>query len=303
MESWDWKILQVLYEQKSITKTAQTLFTSQPALTARLQQIEKEFGIKIVHRSSKGVQFTPQGEYLANSATQVLHNLQRIREQVANLSDSVSGVLRIGASSYFTMYSLPPLLRQFKQLHPAVEFKVLTAWSREIYNRVHNQEVHLGFVSSDYGWSDCRQLLFEESIYIASADAISLENLPALPRIDYQSDGLIKAMIDGWWRENFSAPPHVTMEVDKLATCKEMVKHGLGYAVMPSRILNDTPQLRRILLTDRTGQPILRKSWLIYQQESLEIKALAAFADFVETYDFLNADDTQYYRQHQRTDA
>ena len=303
MESWDWKILQVLYEQKSITKTAQTLFTYQPALTARLQQIEKEFGIKIVHRSSKGVQFTPQGEYLANSATQVLHNLQRIREQVANLSDSVSGVLRIGASSYFTMYSLPPLLRQFKQLHPAVEFKVLTAWSREIYNRVHNQEVHLGFVSSDYGWSDCRQLLFEESIYIASADAISLENLPALPRIDYQSDGLIKAMIDGWWRENFSAPPHVTMEVDKLATCKEMVKHGLGYAVMPSRILNDTPQLRRILLTDRTGQPILRKSWLIYQQESLEIKALAAFADFVETYDFLNADDTQYYRQHQRTDA
>ena len=303
MESWDWKILQVLYEQKSITKTAQTLFTSQPALTARLQQIEKEFGIKIVHRSSKGVQFTPQGEYLANSATQVLHNLQRIREQVANLSDSVSGVLRIGASSYFTMYSLPPLLRQFKQLHPAVEFKVLTAWSREIYNRVHNQEVHLGFVSSDYGWSDCRQLLFEESIYIASADAISLENLPALPRIDYQSDGLIKAMIDGWWRENFSVPPHVTMEVDKLATCKEMVKHGLGYAVMPSRILNDTPQLRRILLTDRTGQPILRKSWLIYQQESLEIKALAAFADFVETYDFLNADDTQYYRQHQRTDA
>ena len=303
MESWDWKILQVLYEQKSITKTAQTLFTSQPALTARLQQIEKEFGIKIVHRSSKGVQFTPQGEYLANSATQVLHNLQRIREQVANLSDSVSGVLRIGASSYFTMYSLPPLLRQFKQLHPAVEFKVLTAWSREIYNRVHNQEVHLGFVSSDYGWSDCRQLLFEESIYIASADAISLENLPALPRIDYQSDGLIKAMIDGWWRENFSAPPHVTMEVDKLATCKEMVKHGLGYAVMPSRTLNDTPQLRRILLTDRTGQPILRKSWLIYQQESLEIKALAAFADFVETYDFLNADDTQYYRQHQRTDA
>jgi len=303
MESWDWKILQVLYEQKSITKTAQTLFTSQPALTARLQQIEKEFGIKIVHRSSKGVQFTPQGEYLAKSATQVLLNLQRIREQVANLSDSVSGVLRIGASSYFTMYSLPPLLRQFKQLHPAVEFKVLTAWSREIYNRVHNQEVHLGFVSSDYGWSDCRQLLFEESIYIASAETISLENLPALPRIDYQSDGLIKAMIDGWWRENFSAPPHVTMEVDKLATCKEMVKHGLGYAVMPSRILNDTPQLRRILLTDRTGQPIRRKSWLIFQQESLEIKALAAFVRFVEAYDFLNTDDTQQHRCEQGNNA
>ena len=113
----------------------------------------------------------------------------------------------------------------------------------------------------------------------------------------------IKAMIDGWWRDNFSVPPHVTMEVDKLATCKEMVKHGLGYAVMPSRILNDIPQLRRILLTDRTGYPILRKSWLLYQQESLEIKALAAFVHFVETYDFSDADDSQNHRQQQRSDA
>ena len=152
MEDWDWRILQVLHEQKNITKTAQALFMSQPALTARLQHIEKEFGIKIVVRTSKGVQFTPQGEYLARSSEEVLQKIRDIREQVSNLDKDVVGTLRIGASSYFTMYTLPALLRSFHKEYPAVDFKVTTAWSKEIFNQVQNRQIHLGFISSDYGW-------------------------------------------------------------------------------------------------------------------------------------------------------
>ncbi len=294
MEDRDWQILQVLYEQKSITKTAQTLFTSQPALTARLQQIEKEFGVKIVHRTSKGVQFTPQGEFLAKSSSEVLQKLQKIKEQALNIGDAVSGTLRLGASSYFTMYSLPRLLKLFKEQHPHVEFKVMTTWSRDIFNLVHNREVHIGFVSSDYGWPDRKQLLFEESIYVASSDAIQLEDLPGLPRIDYLTDGLIKASIDSWWREHFQQSPHISMEVDKLATCKEMVRHGLGYAVMPDRILSDTPELRKIQLLHKDGSPVVRRSWMIYREEDLEMKALMAFVHFVDTYDFLDPHNAQH---------
>ena len=286
MEDRDWLILHVLHEQKSITKTAQLLFTSQPALTARLQQIEKEFGLKIVHRTSKGVQFTPQGEFLAKSSTEVLQKLRKIKEQVLNIGDSVSGTLRLGASSYFTMYTLPHLLRQFKKQHPQIEFKVMTTWSRDIYNLVHNREVHIGFVSSDYGWPDRQHLLFEEPIYVASADDIRLEELPFLPRVDYQTDGLIKAAIDSWWREHFTQPPILNMEVDKLATCTEMVKHGLGYGIMPARILADTPHLKRIKLINAEGQPIVRKSWMIYHASSLEINALKEFICYVEAYRF-----------------
>ena len=303
MEDRDWHILQVLHEQKSITKTAQALFTSQPALTARLQQIEKDFGVKIVHRTSKGVQFTPQGEFLAKSSSEVLLQLQKIREQALNIGDAISGALRLGASSYFTMYSLPRLLKLFKQQHPHVEFKVMTTWSRDIFNLVHNREVHIGFVSSDYGWPDRKQLLFEESIYVASATAIRLEDLPGLPRIDYLTDGLIKASIDGWWREHFHQSSYIAMEVDKLATCKEMVRHGLGYAIMPDRILSDTPELRQIQLVHKDGSPVLRKSWMIYREEDLEMKALTAFVDFVSTFDFSDPHNTHYNSRQQRDET
>lgn len=282
MEDRDWLILQVLYEQKNITKTAQALFISQPALTARLRNIEEEFGIKIVYRTSKGVHFTPQGEYLAKSSTDMLFTLRKIKEHVTDMNSSVAGTLRLGASSYFTMYMLPKLLKAFKHDYPHVEFKLTTTWSRDIFNLVHNQDIHIGFVSSDYGWQNQRHLLFEEPVCVASASQIDLKNLPKLPRINYQTDSLIKAQIDKWWRENFSVPPSISMEVDKLSTCKEMVVNGLGYGIMPSMIVNNIENLHKIIITDKQGNPILRQTWMLYHEDLLEMNIVNAFVHFVK---------------------
>lgn len=288
MEERDWLILQVLYEQKNITKTAQALFISQPALTARLRYIEGYFDVKIVYRTSKGVHFTPQGEYLAKAAAEVLVNLRTIKEKVADMSASVTGTLRLGASSYFTMYMLPRLLKQFKQEYPHVEFKVTTTWSRDVFNLVHNQDIHVGFVSSDYGWQNQQHLLFEEPICIASTNEIDIKELPKLPRINYQSDALIKSIVDKWWRENFSEPPSISMEVDKLSTCKEMVVNGLGYAIMPAMIVKNIDTLHKIILKDPAGQPLLRRTWMLYHEEMLDMGIVHAFVDFVKRIDFPN---------------
>ena len=61
MEDRDWQILQELHRTKNITKAAQLLYMSQPALTARLQNIETEFNVRVVTRSTKGIKFTPEG--------------------------------------------------------------------------------------------------------------------------------------------------------------------------------------------------------------------------------------------------
>ena len=50
MDERDWLILKILYEKKNITKTAQSLYISQPTLTKRIQQIEKEFDLTIINR-------------------------------------------------------------------------------------------------------------------------------------------------------------------------------------------------------------------------------------------------------------
>ena len=291
MDYRDWEILKVLYNQKNLTKTARLLFLTQPALTSRLKHMQEELGVTIVTRESRGVHFTPQGEYLVHCAEEALAHFEKIKENVQNMShnesDKVAGTLKLGVSNFFANYELPYLLKQFKSQFPHVEFKVITGWSRDVTQLIHNKDVHIGFVRGDYG---CRGLsthqLFEETICVASKDEIDIRDLPHLPRIEYRGDYLLKSIIDHWWAENYAQAPFISIEVDQVDTCKEMVINGLGYGILSSRVLSGIEDLSKVLITDQEGNPILRRTWMYYHKESLEWNVVKAFVDFIENYDW-----------------
>jgi DNA-binding transcriptional LysR family regulator len=282
LEDRDWLIIQALNAEKNITKAAQLLYMSQPALTSRLQHIEREFGVQIVHRSTKGIQITPEGEFLVKASSEMVERLSHIKNEVRNLSRIDSGTLEIGASNYFTMYTLPYVLKLFKKNYPNADFNMTTDWTKNIFSLIYNKKTHVGFVSVDYGGCKNMHLLYEEPVCIASMQPFKFEELPTLPRIEYQSDYLLKSQIDKWWRENFLKPPTINMHVDKLATCKEMVKNGLGYAILPSRIVDNLPNIQKLNLKDATGNYIMRKTWMIYNQDTLELPIVKLFVDFVK---------------------
>eukprot|EP00130_Batrachochytrium_dendrobatidis_P008620 XP_006683495.1 hypothetical protein BATDEDRAFT_28997 [Batrachochytrium dendrobatidis JAM81] len=198
------------------------------------------------------------------------------------MENNIAGTLRLGVSTFFTDYMLPNLLKLFKEKYPNIEFKVSTGFSSHIAHLIHNQEVHIGIVKGDYNWKDQKHLLFEETICIASKEKIDIRNLPYLPRINYDTDTLLKNSIDNWWSEHFTQPPHVNIEVDKVNTCKEMVVNGLGYAIMPSMILHDVHNVYRTDIQTIAGKPIVRKTWMYYHKESLKLNIVKAFVDFIE---------------------
>lgn len=288
MDEKDWLILKTLYEQKSITKTAASLFISQPALSSRLQHIEARFGTIIVVRSNKGVQFTPEGEYLVRCSYEMLKKVRSYEENIQNMREQPAGTLRIGASNFCTKYILPELLRLFKVQYPNIEFKVTTGWSKEIAGLVYNNDVHIGFVKGDYSWTNQKILLQEEKMYVSYRTPFSLINLPRMPRIDYQNEYEVQALLDKWWNENFSVPPRIGMEVDKVDTCQEMVYKGLGYAFLPGLILRSHAGLYNLEMLFKSGNSLLRRTWLLYNKETMELKLGRAFFDFVKSTDFMN---------------
>jgi len=286
VDNRDWLIIKVLHEQKNISKTAQSLFMSQPALTARIRSIEDEFDSKIIYRGSRGVHFTPEGDYLAECAKNMLNNLRHIKEELGNMGADIKGTLRIAAPNYLTQFKLPGLLGQFKERFPHVEFDVINAWSRDICSLLYNQDVHVGFVRTDYGWRGEKHLLHQEPICIVSKHKISFADLPHLPRIDYITDSSYKMFQDSWWNDNFSQSPKIGMTVSQMGICKAMVLNGLGYAILPETILHDSPKMHKIPVTDKAGQPVLRPTWLLYQREILDLRMVQLFIDFAQTLNF-----------------
>lgn len=285
MDDRDWMILNTLYNKKNITKAAKNLFISQPALTKRLQLMEKEFGVIIVNRESRGVQFTSQGEYLAKCSEEILLKLEKIKENVLNMNGDVRGTLRIGVSNFFAKYKLPRILKLFKDQYPNVEFKVTTDWSSDIFKLIYNKNIQVAFVRGDYSFKGKKYLLSEENICVASKDKISLENLPKLPRIVYKTDYLLKVIIDNWWTENYLESPMVSIEVDQGDACRGMIVNGLGYGIMPSATLDNIDGIYKINLADKEGNELLRRTWMLYNEETLEMNVVKAFVNFVENLD------------------
>jgi DNA-binding transcriptional LysR family regulator len=281
MDEKDWRMLEIIYQERNITKAAEQLYISQPSLTYRIKQLEREFGVKILSRKKRGVDFTAEGEYLVSYAGSMLRQLRETKDYLNNLDQTIKGTLRLGVSQTHARYELPQVLAQFLAKHPEVDLDVRTGYSLEVLQMMQQEEVSIGIVRDPYDWKGPKALMGNEGIYLVSKDEIDMEKLPYLPRIDYRTDLSLKNRIDKWWKASFELPPKVAMRVDLIDTCREMVHQGLGYAILPEICLKDSSDLHRYEL--KIGnEKLTRQTWLLFDENSSELSVVDAFIEFIQ---------------------
>jgi len=276
-------LITTLYEHPNITRTAEILFTTQPTVSKRLLQIEEEFGVQIVIRGPKGVSFTPEGEFIALEGSKLIQHMKSIKENVQKISNGHSGWIRLGITNSMGRYILPPLLNRYKELLPRVDFNMSTDISGSIISMVEKQKVHIGFIRGGAETEMEKHLLSISQAYLVSKDKISLRDLPSLNQIQYISDAFSKRSIAQWWRNQFTDPPHIGMQVNHGDTCREMISSGLGYGIFlsPEFIEGDT-RLYQLPLHFRDGTPFVRKNWMIWHKESWNIPLIRNFIEFIK---------------------
>lgn len=284
MDEKDWEAMQVLYEEKNISRASERLYISQPALTYRLKNLEKEVGTKLFFKTKKGIELTAEGIYLAHYAEEMTTKLQNTKDYLQNMQQDIRGIIRLGVSSNFAQYKLPPLLKEFLTIYPNVQFSVNTGWSADVMGLLNSSGVHLGILRGDYNWTGSKTLLQTEQLFLISKKEVDMEKVPELPFINYKTDSSLKDIISKWWHNRYIEPPMVTMETDRQETCKEMVKNDLGIAILPEICLRPSDELYKYPLYYENGEPVTRDTWLMYNQEFLKLSTVQKFTDFLDTH-------------------
>ncbi len=149
MTDQDWKIITTLYSTSNITRTAGILYTTQPTISKRLQQMEQELGVRLVERNSKGVHFTPEGDFVAEEGRKILQKISTIRESVLKISNGHTGKIRLGITNSMGRYILPPLLNLYKKKYPRVDFEFSTGVTSEVSAMLENHHSHVGFIRGE----------------------------------------------------------------------------------------------------------------------------------------------------------
>lgn len=268
----------------SVTGAARALYVTQPALTARLNALERDVGAPLLVRRRGGVRLTEAGRTFLPYAERALQAVADGRVVLTELQRGAAGYVSICASPIVSTYALPTILNRFSQTHPGVQVAVRTGHSEEMIELVKRDEVSVGLLRA-FNDPDVEQFtLYEDELVLVVPVAHACGNVVRLTELGdehfvlFDSASSYHELTNAMFLEAGIAPRSV-MELDNVDSAKKMVELGLGVAFLPHVAVADevrSGSLRIVELADR--RPPRRPIAAVRRKDAGEpIGATAAF--------------------------
>src|SRR6266540_2795564 len=250
----------------SISRAAQRLHVTQPALTARVLRLEESLGAQLFVRGRTGTRLTDAGRMLVPYAERALAALNQGREAVAEVTRGSAGQLTIGAAPAVSSYVLPAVLRKFQALHPRVQLSVRSGHSEEILELVLREEVEIGLMRPlRHPDLEVRPLYADELVLVvspshalASGGQIEMAELATEHLILFDCTSSYHELTSSILREA-GIRPRGLIEVDNVDAAKRMVEEGLGAALLPRTSVSDGLQEGRLAVVAITDMAPVRR--------------------------------------------
>jgi DNA-binding transcriptional LysR family regulator len=277
--------------RRNVSRAAEALYVSQPALTARLKALERELDAPLFVRTGRGVRLTEVGREFLPYAERVLATLSDGRRRLADVRAGGAGELVIGAAPTISTYVLPAVLRRFQSVHPGAALSVRAGHSEDVLGMVLREEVQVGLarairhpeVNSMPFFEDEIVLVVDRKHPFASQDRVRLESVAAERIILFDRASSYHELTSALFRQA-GVVPRAVMELDDVAAAKKMVEHGLGLALLPRAAV--AAELRRGSLhaVKIAGAPVFRRRIVALRRKDAgrPTALLAAFLAMLE---------------------
>jgi len=269
----------------SMTRAADSLCLTQPAITQHIQALEHELGIKLFDRYPRGMRMTPAGELLRIYAQRCLASLEECRLAITELEAGHVGKLVIGAGVTTSIFVLPDWLRKFRSNYPDIEVIIRTGRSREILTLLKDGEIDLGIITTpvDHPHLSLQPLFVEDIILVVppehpfANESIHTERLVEVPLILFPHGNGFRAYLDQALIQT-GMPITVKMETDSVEAIKRFVEAGLGASFLPRSAVQEELSrgtLAAIVLPDIA--PLQRTTYLAYQSNRYQTFSVRHF--------------------------
>ncbi|MFC3450154.1 LysR family transcriptional regulator [Amycolatopsis speibonae] len=244
METRQLECFVAVAEELSFTRAARRLFAVQSTVSATIQALEGELGVKLFDRSTRRVALSPAGLVFLPEAKSALEAVDRAREVVADASAGLRGSLRVGTLTSVGDLDLPDLLGAFHRRYPLVELHVTVSITgstglAEDLRQGRLDVALLGLPESDLAGLDTKLVgsvpfvaLLPDGHRLGDRRSLSLPDLAGESFVDNPRGFGNRVALDRAF-EAIGAPRRVVVEVADLRAVPAYVAAGLGVAVVP----------------------------------------------------------------------
>ncbi|MCD8152984.1 MAG: LysR family transcriptional regulator [Clostridiales bacterium] len=234
------KAFAMVAECRNISKASKELFISQPALSKKMSDLEKELGVALLVRDNRSASLTAAGEFFYKRSQEIIRNTEQLAFEMRKMGHDNMSVIRVGMSGIERAF-LPPYIREFHLAYPEIDYDVQYGNAVKIKEALSTGEIDVGFLL-DFdaerltGFSN--RMLFRARFCVVlpkghplrTRDSLTLEELHEEILITFSSTSSLANTLKMFRQANFN-PQHITLK-ENIEDVFLAVENGMGIGIL-----------------------------------------------------------------------
>ena len=250
----------------SLTRAAEELYISQPAVSQSIKQLETQLGVSLFNRTRRGMELSAQGgKVIFAEVERALALLKEAENRLAQVQASATGTIRIGASDTIFEYFLADKIVDFHEKFPAVKIELMADFTPDTIEKLKADRCDVAFVNLPIEVDpelelegNCMRLndifIASDKIQELSAGVISLSKLKKYPLIMMDKNTVARHALDAFMGR-MGVELTAAIEVGSWDLMKRLVEKGMGIGVIPREYA--TAKLEEGTLFEVRTDPVL----------------------------------------------
>jgi DNA-binding transcriptional LysR family regulator len=269
------KAFQAVANNGSITRAAQLLHVSQPAVSKHLKKLEGEYGVKLFERNAGAAELTDAGSSLLRHVNAILVHLDDAKKELKSPKDlTKSDSLKVAGSYAASALLLPSLLVNFKSKHRDTAIILRTGTTREVKTMLLNSTVELALlnefpVNPDWASEPFRKeklvVFAAPSHPLARKKQLSLSDLRQAPLVTTGMASAVDKMLNHLVHEGLGAK--IAIQCGSPASVKIVVKNKIGLGILFQDMLIQEIRNKLFKVLQIPGLALTVQSYIVYYRD------------------------------------
>jgi DNA-binding transcriptional LysR family regulator len=279
-------------EMGGISRAAEHLFVSQPAVSHRIKKFEEELDVQLFERQGKRLRPTPAARKLEKICRSYLNDLAAFRSELFSSGGRARETLRIGSVSGFGRYLLFPLLCSPDYSH--IRLHLTYPLARDIFREIEEGHYKLGFTyhKKMSHLLDFKPVYREELVLIGPAarsypqdELFDLNSYKNMPFITYEESDYV---FGKWFDSIFDSQPRILSSLHHFEELEEviaLVARGDGFSILPDYTVEEELAKGRVEIMHPAGRRCFNQVYSVTPTSMSEDKTITQLIKQIKSLD------------------
>jgi DNA-binding transcriptional LysR family regulator len=282
------RIYRAVVENQSVTKAAEELHMTQPAVSVQLRNLQDQFAIPLTEVIGRQLYITEFGRELYQMAGIIMQQVDTINYRAQSFEGLLSGKLKISVAST-GKYVMPYYLKDFLKAHPAIDLNMDVTNKSKVIESLEKNEVDFSLVSVMPRGLDLQQeVLLPNKLYLAGAVDSDIKTtrkanksvFDQLPLI-FREEGSGTRVLMQQYFQKAGIVPKVRMELTSNEAVKQAVMAGLGYSIQSILSMKNELKNSEIRIIPVKELPLVENWRLVWRSAKKTSVVATAFLEHI----------------------